>query len=72
MNDLKRTGYIALTAFAISTFLGYLDYETESLLQLFSRVDNLLALFIYTMFFTAIAWICILVFRMGGKLVTKL
>ncbi len=59
MNNLKLTIKIFLISIPISTFLGYMDYETTSLTQIFFTKDGLLALFLYGILFTILGWIVI-------------
>lgn len=67
MNNLKRTIKLFLISIPISTLLGYMDYETTSIIQIFSTKEGLLVLLFYGIIFTVLGWIVI-----GALRLTKL
>lgn len=69
MTDFKLTLRIVLGSFCLATFLGYMDYETQSLYHLFTAESggNFLALLLYTAIFTILVWFFIAVGRFEPK-----
>lgn len=52
--NTKKVLIIFIISFIVSMILGYMDYETVSILDLFKNRDNILALLMYTFAFTLI------------------
>lgn len=65
MKNLKTTIKLFLVSIPIFTLLGYMDYETTSITQIFSTKDGLLFLLFYGILFTVVGWIVIGVLRLS-------
>lgn len=64
MKNEKTAIYLISISFIFALTLGMMDYETESLFQLFtSDPGNIAALLFYTGFFTLLGWTLICTFR---------
>ena len=67
MNTLKTTIKLFLVSIPIFTLLGYMDYETISVTQIFSTKDGLLFLLFYGILFTVVGWIVIAALRLNRR-----
>ncbi|MEZ5039997.1 MAG: hypothetical protein R2828_08895 [Saprospiraceae bacterium] len=64
MKNEKIVIYLITISFIFALTLGMMDYETESLIHLFtSDPGNIAALLFYTGFFTLLGWTLICAFR---------
>ncbi len=73
MTNFRLTLRLFLTAFCLATFIGYMDDETKSLYHLFTAESggNFLALLLYTIVFTLLAWIFIGLARLVNRVNQK-
>ena len=67
MNTLKTTIKLFLVPIPIFTLLGYMDYETISITQIFFTKDGLLFLLFYGILFTVVGWIVIGALRLNRR-----
>jgi len=71
MKNVKITIILFLISIPIFTFLGYLDYKTTSVGQIFSTTDGQLFLLFYGVLFTLFGWLMIGSARIVKRVVRK-
>lgn len=65
MRNLKITAILFLVSIPIFTLLAYMDYETNSITQVFLTKEGLSFLLFYGIIFTVLGWIVIGVLRLN-------